>query len=32
MDLNVPFYGVYEPAQAAEQLKGGDVPIAAILK
>jgi hypothetical protein len=32
IDLNVPFYGVYEPDQVAEQLKGATVPLAAILK
>jgi hypothetical protein len=32
IDLNVPFYGVYEPAQVAEQRKGGVVPVAAIVK
>jgi cytochrome c553 len=32
IDLNVPFYGVYEPAQVAEQRRGGGVPLAAIAK
>jgi len=32
IDLNIPFYGVYEPAQVAEQRRGGTVPLAAIVK